>query len=602
MAHDVHMAARRPQPIEPQSDDFDFLLSHDPFRVPRYQRAFDWDTDEVRDFAHDVLVLARRRVAGDRSRHFFGAIISIFNKSEHYYEVVDGQQRLTIAILCLTELHRCWHELAEKARAVRKTLLAETAREHADRVNERLRDASGRRLILSTRDEQFFSELLADTATKPKPRDDQSHRRLWSARETIRAELFVTLLETARRYADRQARLEAIERALLEDGYLVHLYTEQRSEAYRLFLVLNDRGRQLSNGSLLRTHTLDVLQAYPEQQGAAETDWDVILRIGDNFVNRFLAAYYVSHEGSRAPTGEMFDVFCTRFGIDKVESAIAATKLQRTIRRLREETETFSRIRVGDWPFDDPTKPGWDRDRLKRLVVSLRHDLAHPLLLAVARETNESSFRDLVLMLEPFVFRYINVTNAGAARLAVVYYDHAKKVRETHKFDRNGLRRDLKRLIKDYAPDDVFEPLLRDQLRYAKTAQRRQLIKHFLTTIDDYEDWFQQGATGRRKVNTKASVYDLDQVNIEHIYPQNPKQPSAKLDEVKHALGNLTPLDERDGVLAGNELFTKKRPTYRKSRFAITKPLADLREWDEAEVAQRFKFYAVRAKKIFIVE
>lgn len=103
-------------------------------------------------------------------------------------------------------------------------------------------------------------------------------------------------------------------------------------------------------------------------------------------------------------------------------------------------------------------------------------------------------------------------------------------------------------------------------------------------------------------MNTKTIVYDLDQVNIEHIYPQNPKEPDAKLDEVKHALGNLTPLDDRDGVLAGNDSFAKKRPTYRKSRFAITKPLADLQEWNETEVARRFAFYAERAKKIFTVE
>jgi Protein of unknown function (DUF1524) len=77
---------------------------------------------------------------------------------------------------------------------------------------------------------------------------------------------------------------------------------------------------------------------------------------------------------------------------------------------------------------------------------------------------------------------------------------------------------------------------------------------------------------------------------------------SAKLDEVKHVLGNLTPLDERDGVLAGNEPFTTKAPIYRKSRFAITKALADLKQWDEAEVAQRFRFYAARARKIFVVE
>jgi Protein of unknown function DUF262/Protein of unknown function (DUF1524) len=596
------VSARRTQPIEPQSDDFDFLLSHESFRVPRYQRAFDWDTEEVRDFASDILTLARRRVAGSRSRHFFGAIISIFHKSDRYYEVVDGQQRLTTAVLCLSELGHRWQELATKAKASGKAGVADAASAHADRVQGLLQDESGRRLILSKRDDQFFSELLADTAAKPASAAEQSHRRLWSAREALHSTLFSPLLESTHRLADRQTRLEALEDALLQDGYLVHLYTEEKREAYRLFLVLNDRGRQLSDGSLLRTHTLDVLQEYPQEQRAAETDWDSILRTGDNFVNRFLAAYYVSYVGSRAPMGDMFDAFCERFAIGDVDSPTAAINLHQTIRRLLEETETFSRIRAGDWPYDNPAKPGWDRDRLKRLVISLRHDLAHPLLLAVARETNESTFRDLVLLLEPFVFRYINVTNAGAARLAVVYYEHARKVRQTRRLDKKGLRDELKALIANYAPDDVFKPLLRDQLRYAKAAQRRQLIKHFLTTIEDYEAWFDAGAKGKRKVTSKASVYDLGQVNIEHVYPQNPKKASAKLEEVKHGLGNLTALDERDGILAGNEEFTAKRDTYNRSKFVITQPLASLQRWTEAEVASRFEFYAARAMKIFTVE
>jgi hypothetical protein len=547
-------------------------------------------------------MLAQRRVAGDRSRHFFGALISIFHKSEHYYEVVDGQQRLATETICLNELDGRLTTLAHTAKAFGDVHIAKEAHTHARRVRKRLTDDNGPLLVLSRRDYQFFNDLLGDAAAEPKRTDDQSHRRLWSARAIVRSELFDTLLDGVDDLSYYLSCLVSIEQALLEDGYLVHLYTEDRGQAYRLFSVLNDRGRPLSDGSLLRTHTLAVLEDFFQQQQGAETDWDMILKVGDIFVNGFLAAYYVSHVGSRAPTGEMFDKFCNRFLGDEISSTQVATKLRRTVGNLRHEADTFSLIRAGSWPFDDPRINRWDRDRLKRLVVSLRHNLAHPLLLAVARETNETTFRDLVLILEPFVFRYINVTNASSARLAAVYYEHAAGVRNTGNLDKNTLRKTLQKLIKTHAPDDVFAPLLRDQLRYARNSQRRQLIKHFLTTVDDYEDWFQQGAIGKRKVNTKASVYDLDQVNIEHIYPQNPKQPSAQLDEIKHALGNLTPLDDRDGVLAGNESFTKKLTTYRKSRFSITKPLADLQKWDEVAVAARFTFYAERAKKIFVVE
>lgn len=599
--HDFDVPTRRPQPITPASDDFDFFLSRSPFRVPRYQRAFDWDTEEVRDYARDVRGLADHRIKGRRDRHFFGAIVSIFHEADDYYEVVDGQQRLTVEMLCLDELRRRWLELADRATAARRASVTRRARQGARRAASRVSDAGSLRLRLSKRDTRFFSELLEGTARKPGRNDDQSHRRLWSARETVRDELFTPLLRGARSYAVTVKRLKAVEDALLVDGYVVHLYTNDRGQAYRLFSILNDRGRPLSDGALLRTHTLAVLENYPAQQDAAEADWDAILRIGDTFVDQFLAAYYVSHVGVRVPTGDMFDKFRDRFLAHEVASPRAATALQQTIARLREETVTFSRIRGGDWPFDDSKIRAWDRDRLKRLVGSLRHNLAHPLLLAVARHGTEHALRDLILTLEPFVFRYINVVNATPTRLAPIYYDHAKRVRQTGQLDKNGLRNSLRKLVRSHAPDDVFVALLRDQLRYARTPQRRQLIKHFLTTIDDYEDWFKAGATGRRRVTAKTSVYDLDQVNIEHVYPQNPKRPDAGLEELKHALGNLTPLDDRDGGQAGNQGYSAKKPIYAKSRFSITKDLAAVSQWDEAAVGDRFTYYADRAKKVFVV-
>lgn len=598
--HDSCMTKRREQPIEPQSDDFDWLFSIAPFRIPRYQRAYDWDTEEVRDYARDVAGLVRLRLDGGRGRHFFGALISIFHKSEHFYEVVDGQQRLATQMICLNELYDHLDVLAEQTKVSGDSATEKKARARSRYVRKKLEDENGPRLRLSKRDAQFFGDLLDGVAGKPGAGADQSHRRLWDARSTIRAELFEVLTQRAAP-AERMAVLEVIEKALLEDGYLVHLYTEQRGDAYRLFSVLNDRGRPLSDGALLRTHTLAVLEKFPTQQEAAEADWDAILKIGDSFVNRFLAAYYVSYVGSRPPTGELFDRFRDRFLVNAVKSSQAATALRKKVARLREETETFSRVLAGDWPFDDPKVGGWDRDRLKRLVVALRHDLSHPLLLAVARETNESSLRDLVQMLEPFVFRYINVTGGNPARLASVYYEQAKKVRTNRRLDKNGLRNILRGMIKNHAPDEVFVPLLREQLRYARNAARRKLIKHFLTTLEDYEEWFVKGATGKPKVKAKAAVYDLDQVNIEHIYPQRPKQPNVKLDELKDALGNLTALDDRDGQVASNESFSKKRAIYEKSLFQITQPLGKMNKWDAAAVSKRFTFYSERATKIFVV-
>lgn len=597
LVDDALMGPRR-QPIEPQSVDFDWLFSDKPFRVPRYQRAFDWGPEQMLDFANDVYALAAGRISGGgRRRHFFGAIISVAHNADHYFEVVDGQQRLTVQALALHELRN------RMANLVALECGDEERRDAAvAEITARLGSQASPRLELSRRDNAFFGDLVSGTARKPKRADAQSHRRLWAAREALRTLLFDRVTEGSRDDAEVFERLVALQMALLQDGYLVHLYTHERSEAHRLFSVLNDRGRPLSDGALLRTHTLAELERHRPLQAAAEEDWDAILRVGDTFANGFLAAYYASFQGERVPTGAMYDRFREAFFPADVATDAQAVALRQRVRSLREETDIFSRIQAGDWPFDEPTVRGWDRDRLKRLVLSLRHNLAHPLLLAVARETDEKAFRSLVLLLEPFVFRYINVSSASAAKLAPIYYSHARRVRETQKFDRNGLRNRLAALVADNAADDLFTARLRDQLRYAKNAQRRQLIKHFLTTLDDYEEWYLAGARGKRRVNSKAAVHDLDQVNIEHIYPQNPQQLDGSLEDLKHHLGNLTPLDDVAGARAGNAPFEEKKETYARSRFAVTRPLADLSEWNDEAVRDRFNFYAERAKKIFVVE
>ncbi len=586
-------------PIKPAAQEFTQLLATHTFRVPRYQRAYDWGKDEVADFAHDIASVVKARLKGNTYRHFFGAIISIF-EPQNTFEIVDGQQRLTTHMLCLKELRDNWLALAEVSRQNQKSV-RRAALKRAEELDAIMFHENSPRLLLSKRDKDYFADILTDVATKPKRGADQSHRRLWEARVKLREELFEPLIGSTPQYLTKKKRLQALQNALLEDGYVVHLHTTDNSDAYRLFSVLNDRGKPLSAGSLLRTHTLAVLEGYGPQQDAAEKDWDEMLRRGDRFVNRFLAAFYVSHTGTRAPTGEMFDRFRDRFLAKPVNTAGGATRLREKIANLREEAETFSLIYDGAWPYEKPNKSGWEQDRLKRLVKSLGHRLADPLLLAVAREATETAFRDLVAMLEPFTFRYINIVNASAARLEGLYFSHAKKVRSNGALDKNALRNDLRGLLKRYAPEDVFVTLLREVLRFSGRKESGQLLKHFLTTLEDYEDWFASGASGKPKPANKSNVFNLDDVNIEHIYPQNPNAANPLLEPLKHSLGNLTALDEGEGKLAGNQDFSHKKAIYEKSQFKISRPLADVGDWDPAAVAARVEFYCDRARKMFVV-
>jgi hypothetical protein len=588
-------------PIKPAAHEFEDLFSIGKFHVPRYQRAYDWRDNEVEEFARDIGALVAARLDGSPARHFFGALITIHEQGSEF-EIVDGQQRLTTHFLCLKELRDRWLALAEATRSSRRAM-ANRAIKQVERVEKSIFHGEDPRLFLSRRDREFFVDLINDVRMQePSKKDPQSHRRLWEARETLREELFDDLGTGSGPFAKRQERLESVQEALLTDGYVVHLNSTEGDEAYRLFMVLNDRGKPLSAGDLLRTHTLAELEKYGPLQEAAELDWNAILEADESFVNRFLAAYYSSYTGARIPTGETYDKLRDRFFGQTVDSPSKAKAMREQVAKLRAEFALFVEISAGVWPYPEPRKSDWEQDRLKRLVKSLRHRLADPLLLATAREASESVFRDLVLMLEPVAFRYISIAGGSPAKLEGIYFRYAKSTRANSKLDKTGLRKELRRLIKRYARDETFEVQLEDQLRFNnRKAGIKELIKHFLTTLEDYEVWYQSGKPGQPKPSDKTRVFGLKTVNIEHIYPQNPKTQIPLLNPLKHTLGNLTALDQDEGVKAGNKGFPQKKPIYEASEFKITKTLADIPEWDQAAVADRVKFYIDRALKIFVV-
>lgn len=585
-------------PIEPSAYDLGAMLKVGTLRVPRYQRAYDWGRDEVRDFARDVRDLVASRLRDSPTKHFFGAVITIHGQGSNF-EIIDGQQRITTYVLCLKELSDRWLALSEAA-GTRRRKVSDIAVEQADEIEEVILAGEEQRLVLSRRDREFFADLINDIRREePKSTDPQSHRLLWEAREKLREELFDSLRTSSGQLEKRQEKLQALQDALLKDGYVVHLNSKEADQAYRLFMVINDRGKELSAGDLLRTHTLAELEKYRPLQEAAEKDWDAILARKEEFVNRFLAAYYSSHTGERIPTGETFDRFRKRFLKRKVTSPGTAKALREQILKIRTEFETFQHLARGDWPYAKPKRKEWEQNRLKRLVKELGHKLADPLLLVSARRETEASFWNLVRMLELFAFRYINIAGANPGRLERVYFSHAKKAR-SQGLDLAGLRKTLKGLQKSYAGDETFARQLEERLQFNRSGAKT-LIKHFLTTLEDHEEWYQEGAKGKPKTKDKTKVFALKTVNIEHIYPQNPIKVDRLLNPLKHTLGNLTPMDEDEGAKAGNKPFEKKKGSYEASRFKITQQLAEVEAWNPTAVTDRVTFYTDRALKIFVV-
>lgn len=595
-----------------------------PFAVPRYQRAYAWDDEAVGYFVRDVEAMLQHP-AGQTS-HFFGGVVCIqFTDHQNVhptsYEIVDGQQRmatLMLALSCVVEMASDLERRSRKSNpavANRAKTLIDDLRENS--LTWKHSDVAAgtsmtrRRMELSLVDDPVFEKLVQGGSPVASTRE--SHDLLIAAR--------AALMEMTRKYvggsgalAKRIDKLIRLRQALLQEAHVVHIVSQERSQAYRLFSVLNHRGESLSDADLLRSRTLELLEAYPTEQESAAQIWDEMLGHPAAQIEAFFRALYPSTCGRRAQ-GDLFEAIQKAFLPDESPSTQAqASSLVDVVNWFRDELGTYLQIIRGDWPYD--RSPGaasvvraWQVDRLRRLVVTLRHDLAVPVLLAAARSLDEATFAELVYMLEVFAFRYKIICNGHATRPGNIYYEQARLMREataSSPYVLQPFRKELRDLVADKAGDALFRQLLSETLRYSNASQRVN-IKEFLTVLEDHRSWWLK--TGLKYTNARprppmTKVIDIESATLEHIYPQNadPADKEPAWEPLKHTLGNLTFFGSADNVAAGNKSFAAKRvPNYQPSEIGMTFDLAKKASWGRQDAIDRETELLQQAVRIFIL-
>jgi len=84
------------------------------FRIPLYQREYAWGKDEVEQLINDLETFQERKI---NKKYFLGNIV-VDRIDENYYDVIDGQQRLTtlylLMILLENEVYELNYEIREE--------------------------------------------------------------------------------------------------------------------------------------------------------------------------------------------------------------------------------------------------------------------------------------------------------------------------------------------------------------------------------------------------------------------------------------------------------------------------------------------------------
>lgn len=595
------------------------LLQRFPLVIPKYQRAYAWDDEELDDFIRDITELHDMRVnnPGKQMPHFFGGIVSVkrtaggtYSGSE--YDIVDGQQRLTTITLALNALLAGFAEIALVATANNESDLAKAANAHSDVIHNKYivyPEVEGplvthrHRITLSKADDKFFKQIIdnAGNARTQNTFERDSHRRIQEAWSRIYTKLIRNpiLDNTSLQTGDKINHLLAVHSCLTEDCYVIHIISDNHQEAYRLFSILNDRGKNLSDGDLLRSYTLESLEGHVNQQTQTEDAWDKILSYKDLQIDQFLRAYYPSHMGQRAPKRDLANIYRTTFfKYSTPPQTSDANQIQNRVLEMKREAIAFAEISEGRWPYQNTILSAWDRDRLQKLVKTLKHTICMPLLLSAYACLPETQFAEIVSLLERFSFRYITIVGSHAGKLGNVYNAQSKAIRLSGgNYNVSLLQAQLQKLQITNAKDTSFENDLLDQLNY-DTQSMRVVIRYFLSTIEDYYAWYLNGSNGKLKPD-KTRVFDINTLTIEHVHAQNPQAADPQLDPKVHMIGNLSFWGATDNQAAGNSPFGTKKARYQQSSIALNRELAKLPNWDINQFNNRQKLLVAIALKIF---
>lgn len=553
------------------------------FDVPAYQRSYSWQKTQLEDLLDDL------RYLPEDSNHFFGNVI-LDKKDDQYetdrgrrfdvFDVVDGQQRLTTALILL-------HVATQFDSVVADTISEDNL---IFPIDERPR------LMPQDQDGEFFRDSLFGTSSLE--RETPSQERLEVAYRFFKSEFRDMPKDITVREITERLRYSCKINVVEIDG---------DSEAASIFESLNDRGKPLS--SLDKTKSfLMYMDDRSSNHGALEE------KIKQRFGGIYRELFVLSNGHTRVNDFDEDSVQRFHWGIydgydsDEYFNSLDTLKdrlrddyrngkydaVQNEIddytRHLREASSAFTAL------FNPSKRPPEVENALTRLLALSRVANVLPVLMAAQMEYGDDDPEKMAAVVracETLVFRVYAVDGrrADTGRSRLVRLAHSINSDDSYLFE-DVLNR-LNSITRIYADDDRFERNLRDPEFYDTMSSRdtRYLLYHYGQSLD-----IDMGENVQR---------DLEQIlssdfEVEHILAQEldedhiPENIREDFGDNVHRLGNLTIASGYWNKAYGNLPFSKKKVAedgrekeYKSSGLRVQQILANYENFGREEIEER---------------
>lgn len=555
--------------IESRDTDIENMLDSSYFHIPRFQRPYSWDEENINDFWDDVLV--------NSSKDYFIGSMVVYRREKQDYGVVDGQQRLTTITILLC--------------VIRDAFLAAGSKELADGIHQLVerkdRNSKNKYVLRTETSFPYFQEYIQKFNDEP----DVPIRTAEEERSLERAHLrfqkligkVVSSIQNDPTLSDKKkksnliAKLTEIRDAVLNLS-VIFISLDNEEDAYIIFETLNTRGKDLALSDLIKNHFAKHLPAKGDVD-FTKLKWNQIMETihnssADISVDKFIYHYWQSR----------YESITQKKLFAKFKKAVTKAKAKTYLNELVVDSDYYRSLHEKGFNW---TKNESEVSRSLAVLQLFSLSQPTPATLSLVRAYKDEKIkykklRDTLKAVEKFHFQFTAVTSSrSSGGISAMYSSFAQKLYKAKNSQESSqeIASLLSKLRKRVPTFDEFTAAFHEIGYTNANSKQKALVQYILREFSLHYEYSYRA--------------DFDELTIEHVHPQSTTN-NEWVDKTIGGLGNLIlvdtdlnnqldskPFSEKIKVLEGTGLL----PQFFKGRNSWTPDLVSEHTKDMAAVA-----------------
>ena len=531
------------------------LKSGRQFIIPRFQRDYSWEKKNCEEFLDDIVKgLSYKDEKIETSSYFLGTMLFIGNfdeRNDKEIQVVDGQQRITTITILFSAISDIFREKGEEK-------LSELIFSYIMTSDD---DGNPVRIIKSESSYPFFSYFIQDREkeqiSSPSSEEEvciQSTYKLFRYRLEEK-NLIAFLLEHCDGFDSSVGYVDILKaiRDQILNCIFISISTDDGMQAYRIFEILNAKGKKLAAIDLIKNRLFEKLRK-TEPADFAKCKWNELKSILNecDVTSVGIGTFYRHFWNScykQTGSNQLYEKFL---------SVIKHNDYEAFLNSLVENAKYYVQIiKPSREHYKNRKEYYWLVQSFKVLtdffgIAQVRVVLMALLWAKDAEKISSKDFKKAILFLENFHFAYTAIMSGKANRLDGIYSKIAIRVRKCSNKEqtRKVLESELYDCLKKLVPtEEQFTERFVELCYTKKSTPSNMKCKYALLKLNSY---FQ-----------KKDTFE-DDSSIEHILPESEGGNT-------NNIGNLILLESSLNTEADNKDFADKIPIYKKSNYVWVK-------------------------------